>query len=105
MIENWHGVEFEPALRRQRETIEIVRQVLSGEEISYDGKLFDLEHFRLRSGPPRANLRIYVAVQGETNVELAGSVMDGCPTGSRCRRSPVSASTSIERLILMDIST
>src|SRR5699024_2746042 len=25
VIESWHGVEFQPALRRQRETIEIVR--------------------------------------------------------------------------------
>ena len=77
MIENWHGVEFEPALRRQRETIKIVRQVLSGEEISYDGKPFDLEHFHLRFDPPRANLGIYVAAQGETNVELAGRFGDG----------------------------
>jgi len=77
VIENWHGVEFEPALRRQRETIKIVRQVLSGEEISYDGKPFDLEHFHLRFDPPRANLGIYVAAQGETNVELAGGFGDG----------------------------
>lgn len=77
VIENWHGAEFEPALRRQRETIEIVRQVLSGEEVEYEGRLFDLEHFRLRFSPPRTDLPIYVAAQGETNVELAGGFGDG----------------------------
>jgi len=30
VIENWHGVEYGNPLRRTRETVEIVRQVLSG---------------------------------------------------------------------------
>ncbi|WP_254525897.1 LLM class flavin-dependent oxidoreductase [Natrinema caseinilyticum] len=77
VIENWHGMEFRPALRRQRETIEIVRQVLSGDDVTYDGTLFDLEHFRLRFEPLRSSVRIYVAAQGETNVELAGEFADG----------------------------
>lgn len=77
VIENWHGIEFEPALRRQRETIEIVRLALSGKEIEYEGRLFDLEHFRLRFSPSRTDLEIYVAAQGETNAELAGGFGDG----------------------------
>lgn len=77
VIENWHGVEFRPALRRQRETIEIVRQVLSGDEVAYDGTLFDLQHFRLRFEPPRSDIPIYVAAQGETNIELTGGFGDG----------------------------
>lgn len=77
VIENWHGVEFEPALRRQRETIEIVRQALSGEELDYDGELFDVEHFHLRFDPPEGGVPIYVAAQGETNAELVGEFGDG----------------------------
>lgn len=77
VIENWHGSKFEPALRRQRETIEIVRQVLSGGEVEYEGHLFDLEHFRLRFAPTQTDLPIYVAAQGKTNVELAGGFGDG----------------------------
>jgi coenzyme F420-dependent oxidoreductase len=76
VIENWHGIEFEPALRRQRETIEIVWQVLSGEEVEYHDHT-DLEHFRLRFDPLRSDVPIYVAAQGETNVELAGGFADG----------------------------
>lgn len=30
VIENWHGVEFGNPLRRTRETVEIVKGVLSG---------------------------------------------------------------------------
>jgi len=87
VIENWHGVDFQPALRRQRETIEIVRRVLSGTEVTYDGQLFDLQHFRLRFGPLRSDVPIYVAAQGETNTELTGGFGDGW----RPNRIPVSA--------------
>lgn len=87
VIESWHGMDFRPALRRQRETIEIVRQVLSGDEVTYDGKLFDLQHFRLRFEPLRSNVPIYVAAQGETNIELTGEFGDGWMPN----RIPVSA--------------
>ncbi len=87
VIENWHGVEFQPALRRQRETLEIVRQVLAGERVDYDGRVFDLRHFRLRFTPLRSNVPIYVAAQGETNAELVGGFGDGWMPN----RIPVSA--------------
>lgn len=77
VIEDWHGVEFEPALRRQRETIEIIRMALSGDTVEYDGHVFDLDHFRLRFEPPRTDVPIYVAAQGETNIELTGGFADG----------------------------
>ena len=77
VIENWHGVEFKPALRRQRETVEILRKVLSGKVVEYHGRVFDLEQFRLRFEPPRSNVPLYVAAQGETNVELTGGFADG----------------------------
>ena len=87
VIESWHGIEFEPGLRRQRETIEIVRAALSGEPLEYDGRLFDLEHFHLRFEPPDSEIPIYVAAQGETNVELTGGFADGWMPN----RIPVSA--------------
>ncbi|MFB6170905.1 MAG: LLM class flavin-dependent oxidoreductase [Haloarculaceae archaeon] len=76
VIEAWHGVAFEPALRRQRETLEIVRLALSGEVVDYDGDLFDLSGFRLRFDPP-APVPLYVAAQGPTNAELVGGFADG----------------------------
>lgn len=87
VIENWHGVDFQPALRRQREAIDIVRRVLSGDEVTYDGRVFDLQHFRLRFGPLRSDVPIYVAAQGETNIELTGGFADGWMPN----RIPVSA--------------
>lgn len=76
VIEKWYGMEFEPALRHERETIEIARRVLSGKPLDYDGKLFNLDFGPIRFEPPD-NVSIYVAAQGETNRRLVGEFADG----------------------------
>ncbi|QCC59666.1 TIGR04024 family LLM class F420-dependent oxidoreductase [Natrinema thermotolerans] len=77
VIENWHGVEFGNPLKRTRETVEIVRQVLSGETVDYDGDEFDLSGFRLRCEPPETSPPIEVTGMGPKAVELAGRFADG----------------------------
>ena len=77
VIENWHGVEFGNPLRRTREYVDIVRQVLAGERVTYDGEYFELEGFRLRSDPPERPPRIDVMGMGPKAVELAGRFADG----------------------------
>ena len=77
VIENWHGAEFGNPLRRTRETVEIVKQVLSGEPVAYDGEYFDLEGFRLRCDPPDTAPPIDTAGMGPKAVELAGRFADG----------------------------
>ena len=52
VIEGWHGTDFDRPLRRTRESVEIVRQVLTGETVSYQGDYFSLDGFRLRCDPP-----------------------------------------------------
>ncbi|WP_254861524.1 LLM class flavin-dependent oxidoreductase [Halovivax gelatinilyticus] len=75
VIEQWHGIEFAPALRRQRETIEIVRQALSGEPLDYEGSVFDVEHFKMRF-EPSPDIPVCVGAQGPTNCELTGGFAD-----------------------------
>jgi coenzyme F420-dependent oxidoreductase len=77
VIENWHGVDYGNPLRRTRETVEVVKQVLSGEEVSYDGDYFDLDGFRLRCDPPDPVPGVDVAGMGPKAVELAGRFADG----------------------------
>lgn len=76
VVEDWFGAEFEPALRRERETIEIVRQVLSGDPVRYDGRLFDLDFGSVRFDPPE-DVEIYLAAQGPMNIRVAGEFADG----------------------------
>jgi len=77
VIEGWHGVSYDRPLRRTRETIDIVRAVLSGESVEYDGDIFTLSGLRLRCDPPETPPAIDAAGMGPTSVELAGRFADG----------------------------
>jgi len=77
VIEGWHGAEFDRPLRRTREYIDVVRAVLSGERVDYDGDVFTLGGFRLRCDPPETPVPIDAAGMGPKSVELAGRFADG----------------------------
>ncbi|WP_222912856.1 TIGR04024 family LLM class F420-dependent oxidoreductase [Natrinema sp. SYSU A 869] len=77
VVENWHGMDFGNPLRRTREAIEIARQVVGGETVSYDGEYFSLNGFRLRYDPPEPAPPIDTAGLGPKAVELAGRFADG----------------------------
>jgi coenzyme F420-dependent oxidoreductase len=77
VIEGWHGQSFERPLRRTREYVDIVRQVLSGETVNYAGDIFTVGGFRLRSDPPEAPVPVDAAGMGPKSVELAGRFADG----------------------------
>ena len=77
LIEGWHGVDYDRPLRRTREAIEIVRQVQTGEELRYDGDIFNLAGFRLRHDPPETPVPLDAAGMSPKSVELAGRFGDG----------------------------
>lgn len=77
LIAGWHGVEFERPLRRTREYVDVIRNVLSGESLEYDGEIFQLSGFRLRCDLPEVPPPIDVAGMGPKSVELAGRFGDG----------------------------
>jgi alkanesulfonate monooxygenase SsuD/methylene tetrahydromethanopterin reductase-like flavin-dependent oxidoreductase (luciferase family) len=77
LVEGWHGMEYDRPLRRTREYVEVVRQVLTGETVEYDGDLFQLSGFRLRCSPPDAPPGIDAGGMGPKSVELAGRFADG----------------------------
>jgi len=77
LVAGWHGVDYDRPLRRTREYIDIVRQVLSGERLEYDGEVFQLSGFRLRCDPPADPPKVDAAGMGPKSVELAGRFADG----------------------------
>ncbi|WP_121741041.1 TIGR04024 family LLM class F420-dependent oxidoreductase [Natronorubrum halophilum] len=77
VIENWHGMAYGNPLRRTRETVEIVRKVLSGDPVDYDGEDFQLSGFRLRCAAPDPQPPVEVTGMGPKAVELAGRFADG----------------------------
>ncbi|MFW6599487.1 LLM class F420-dependent oxidoreductase [Propionibacteriaceae bacterium Y2011] len=82
--EGWHGVRFARPLGRTREYVEIVRTVLSGRTVAYEGDHFTLplpdgpgKPLKLTVAPPAEPVPILVAAVGPKNLELAGEVADG----------------------------
>jgi coenzyme F420-dependent oxidoreductase len=77
LIEGWHGASFESPLQRTREAVEIVKAVLTGDEVRYRGTHFDLAGFHLRCAAPDPPPPVDAAGMGPKAVELAGRFADG----------------------------
>lgn len=74
--EGTHGVAFRRPLTRIRETVEVVCQLLNGDRVNYQGKLFNVKDGSLGFGG-QCNVPIYVAALGPQMLELAGELADG----------------------------
>ncbi|WP_435318882.1 TIGR04024 family LLM class F420-dependent oxidoreductase [Haloarchaeobius sp. TZWSO28] len=77
VIGGWHGEDFGNPLRRTREYVDIIKMVLAGEELDYNGEYFNVSGFRLRCDPPEPAPSVDVAGMGPKAVELAGRFADG----------------------------
>jgi F420-dependent oxidoreductase-like protein len=118
VIEGWHGVPYDRPLRRTRETIEIVRQIVSGDRLVHEGEVFRVtKGLKLINKPLRPDLPIYVASLGPKNVELTAELADGwLPTffspaharevfgpaldAGRARRSPALGPLEVTPMVL-----
>lgn len=83
VLEGLHGSPFAHPLGRLRETVEIVRQALRGERITYAGRHHavplpggDGRPMRL-SIPPDPDIPIYLAALSPKTLRLTGAVADG----------------------------
>lgn len=79
VVEVFHGVEFDRPLARVAEYIRLVRRYLEGNPSSFEGEFFTPERTRFWDAfePVRAEIPIYSAALGPTNVRLAGELADG----------------------------
>lgn len=77
IIEDWHGIEFKRPLQRMREYVEIIKQILSGNKVSYNGEFFHLRNFSLLIKPVRSEIPIYLAAINQKMIELTWEIGDG----------------------------
>lgn len=71
------GYRFDQPLARLRETVEVVRCLLRGEEVSFTGKTMQVTGARLDFTPLRPAIPIYFGVTGPKALALAGEIADG----------------------------
>lgn len=77
IVEDWHGIEYRRPLRRLRETIEILRQVMSGGTVEYDGDVFTVGPYTMELEHSHGTIPIFNAAMGSTNRKLTGEFADG----------------------------
>ncbi|MEU1198250.1 LLM class flavin-dependent oxidoreductase [Streptomyces sp. NPDC005813] len=83
VMEGLHGVSFARPLARVRETVEIVRQAVAGDKISYTGEEFTIPRPGGDAVPMRLSMRaehpipVYLAALSPAMLRLTGRVADG----------------------------
>ena len=75
--ERGHGIKMDRPLARARETIDIVRGLLTQKRFSYDGHWFHVRDFHLREGPIDGTIPLYLSALNPKMVGVAAQVADG----------------------------
>jgi probable F420-dependent oxidoreductase len=75
-VTDWHGREYVRPLRAMREYLTIMRRILDGERVTFEGEIFSVKDFQLRAAAER-RIPIYVAATGPKMLSLAGELADG----------------------------
>jgi coenzyme F420-dependent oxidoreductase len=108
LTEQWHGKSFDRPLRRLRETIDIIRAVFTGDEVKYEGEMYDIGGLSYERAPP-ALPPIDVAALGPKAAELAGRFGDGwipqlfTPDGLRTRLDDVARGAALGNRDVSDL--
>src|SRR5438876_3817209 len=76
-VEGWHGQRYERPVRAMREFVTILRRILAGESVTFEGEIFSVRNFQLMMQPPERPARIYMAAIGPQMTRLAGELADG----------------------------
>jgi len=77
IVEDFHGNNFKRPVSRMKEYVEIIKLILTGKKINYDGNIFKLKNFNLMIKPKRNEIPIYLAAINNKMVELTWDIADG----------------------------
>lgn len=77
IISPYHSIEFRDPLNRMRDYIAVIRKLVSGTQVNYEGKHIQIENLKLNMQPFRQRIPIYVATVSEQLAKVAGEIADG----------------------------
>jgi probable F420-dependent oxidoreductase len=77
IVEQWNGLPFVRGLAQMREAVQVIRAVLSGERVNFEGAFYKIRNFRLAIPPPSRPVPIVLAALGDEMLRLAGEIADG----------------------------
>lgn len=71
------GVSYRKQLSAVRESVEIIRRLLRGEEVTYQGEFFNIQKIKLDFAPVRERIPIYIGSMFPKSLQQAGEIGDG----------------------------
>jgi F420-dependent oxidoreductase-like protein len=84
VAEGWHGVRFTRPVTWTREYVDVIRMVLRGERVTYEGSIIRLplpdgpgKSLASISTPLRPEIPVYLGALGPRNLALVGQIADG----------------------------
>jgi 5,10-methylenetetrahydromethanopterin reductase len=79
-----HGLEEISAPLALREYVESIRQILTGERVSYHGEVVNFDDVKLGFKPVRTYIPFYLAATSRVGLRLAGQIADGVLLNAIC---------------------
>ena len=76
-VESRDGIPFKHPMTRMRETIQIIKALLSGGEVNFTGKQFKITGASMGAATPKTKVPIYIAALGPQMLEMVGELADG----------------------------
>ena len=76
-VQGWHGQRYRKPVTAMRDMVTILRRLLRGQGVTYEGEIFSVRNFQLQMELPEQPPRIYVAANGPKMIQLAGELADG----------------------------
>jgi len=76
IVYDWAGQPYDKPLTRMREHVEVLRQMLSGQKTTYEGRTLSVKNFRL-GGAPIGEVPIYLGALNKRMLQLTGALCDG----------------------------
>lgn len=80
-IENQLHVPYTKPSAAMREAVDLIKRILRGDEVSYEGEVFNTSGVHLHFTPPRREVPISLGVTGPKYLQLAGEIADGVLIG------------------------
>ncbi len=78
VVERFHGMTYQPSIRRLRETVDLLRAFWSHERVTQHGHWFDIDRaLTMGVDPVQADLPIHLATLHPRSVQLTAELADG----------------------------
>jgi len=76
IVRDWGGQPYDRLVLRMREHVEVLRKMLSGDKVDYEGRTLSSKRFRLGGAPP-GEVPIYLGALNEQMLRMTGELCDG----------------------------